>query len=149
VKKNPGLTNDAKDDDYCPICYTSGIGDAPSIKPECGDICHVDCLFNRLKKCWSGPRITFAFCECPTYRKWVNAPQNPEVAAEMKKVKDIFEDIRKKSMDRLKYEGLGQTFTLSDYMILKIDSIISLKNMHLLVSPITYATSVRSLTLEV
>eukprot|EP00826_Nyctotherus_ovalis_P013748 TRINITY_DN1375_c0_g1_i9.p1 TRINITY_DN1375_c0_g1~~TRINITY_DN1375_c0_g1_i9.p1 ORF type:complete len:432 (+),score=91.22 TRINITY_DN1375_c0_g1_i9:404-1699(+) len=114
VKKNPELTLEAKDDDYCPICYTSGLGDAPSIQPECGHICHVDCLLSRLRKRWPGPRITFAFCECPACRKWVAAPQNPEVAVELASISAIFEDIRKKAVDRLKYEGLDKDKRLHD-----------------------------------
>lgn len=114
VKKNPQLTLEAKDDDYCPICYTSGIGDAPSIIPECGHICHIDCLLSRLKKRWPGPRITFAFCECPVCRKWASAPQSVEVTAELKSIHDIFEDIRKKAVDRLKFEGLDKDKRLHD-----------------------------------
>ena len=114
VKKSPDPTRNQKEDDYCPICYTTGIGETAAIMTECGHICHVDCLMNRIKKGCPGPRITFSFCECPMCRKWTNAPQHPEIAIEMKKTTDLFEDIRKKALDRLKYEGLDKDKRLHD-----------------------------------
>lgn len=105
VKKNKELTRDRKEDDFCVICYTSGIGDAPSVMPECGHICHEDCLLKRIKKRWPGPRITFSFCDCPECKKWVNASHHPEIAKELKLIQDIYEEIKKKAVDRLKYEG--------------------------------------------
>lgn len=113
-KKNEAVTKNQKEDDYCPICYTSGLGDAPTIQPDCGHMCHVDCLLNRIKKKWPGPRITFSFCECPTCRKWTNAPLHPEISTIMKQVQDVFNDIRKKAVDRLKVDGLDKDKRLHD-----------------------------------
>ncbi len=114
VKKHPDITKSQKEDDYCPICYTTGIGDSPAVMPECGHICHVECLMSRIKKRWPGPRITFSFCECPMCRKWASAPDHPEITKEMKQIRDTFEDIRKKAVDRLKYEGLDKDKRLHD-----------------------------------
>ena len=113
AKKHPELHN-VNEDEYCAICYTSGLGDAPCIMPDCGHICHIDCLLSRLKKRWPGPRITFSFCECPMCRKWASAPYSPEVTKEMELIKATYEDIRKKAVDRLKYEGLDKDKRLHD-----------------------------------
>ena len=146
VNKNSEATHGAKGDDYCPICYTSGLGDAPSIMPQCGHICHLDCLLSRLKKRWPGPRITFAFCECPICRRWASAPHNAEITTEVKLITDTFEDIRKKAIERLKYEGLDKDKRLHD----PNDNFIrSLKNTLLLVFLIICASNVRNPTLVV
>jgi E3 ubiquitin-protein ligase MYCBP2 len=114
VKKNPALTRDQKEDDYCLVCYTSGLGDSPSLMPECGHLCHEDCLMNRIKKRWSGPRITFSFCECPACRKWASVPNHPEITKEMKLITTLYEEIKKKALERIKFEGLDKDKRLHD-----------------------------------
>ena len=108
VKKNPGLTKGQQEGDFCAICQISGIGDEPSVITECGHIYHAGCLLSRIKKRWPGPRMTFSFCQCPACRAWVNAPQHPEISAQMKHIKEIYEDVRKKAVERMKFEGLDK-----------------------------------------
>ena len=43
-----------------------------------------------------------------------NTPQNPKITTELEKIKKIFEDIRKKAIERLKFEGLNKDKRLHD-----------------------------------
>ncbi len=67
---------------------------------------HVQCLMERLKKRWPGPRITFFFAECPSCRRFVSASKHPEISQELTKLKVIYDDVRTKAMQRMKFEGL-------------------------------------------
>jgi len=103
-KKNEAITKNQKEDDYCPICYTTGLGDSPSLMPECGHICHVGCMLSRIRGKWPGPRVTFTFCECPLCKRWASVPGHPEVTQIMKETHAVFNDIRTKALDRLKVD---------------------------------------------
>ncbi len=93
------------EDSYCNICYTAGLGEMPSIRLDCGHILHVQCLLTKLKKRFPGPRITFFFCECPSCRRWVSANHHPQVASEMNQVKKLYQEIKEKAIQRVKFEG--------------------------------------------
>ena len=108
VKKNPKGTLDQNEDSYCPICYTSGLGDLPSISLECGHIMHVQCLLEKLRKRWPGPRITFFFAECPSCRQFVKIKGNKEIEKEIASIMDMYDLIKKKAVQRMKYEGLDK-----------------------------------------
>lgn len=114
VSKNPQATLDSKADSYCTICYTTGLGNAPSILLDCGHLFHISCVLSKLKKSCPGPRITFGFCECPSCRKWTSCSYNKEIQNEMLKIKELFQAIREMALQRIKFEGLDKAPRLSD-----------------------------------
>ncbi|XP_063236464.1 E3 ubiquitin-protein ligase MYCBP2 isoform X2 [Bacillus rossius redtenbacheri] len=98
---DPGLKQDA--DDMCMICFTEALSCAPAIQLNCGHVFHLTCCKSVLMKRWAGPRITFAFSLCPICK----SPMEHWVLAELlRPVKDLREDVRRKALMRLEYEGL-------------------------------------------
>lgn len=114
VAMNPKLTNGQKTDDYCSICFTTGLGDSPSILLQCGHIFHVDCIVSKLKKRWPSPRITFGFSECSQCKKPILAPDHPVIAEETKILSELHKEILTKAVERMKYEGLDKDPRLKD-----------------------------------
>lgn len=102
--ENPELLGQ-KGDDYCPICYVEALESAPCVRSSCGHIFHLKCIAKRVEIRWLGPRILFNFCACPLCKKWI---QLPEENVLHKKINDnlaLFEKIKSKCMERLKFEG--------------------------------------------
>ncbi|XP_076065953.1 MYC binding protein highwire isoform X3 [Oratosquilla oratoria] len=98
---DPQLKQDA--DDMCMICFSEALSSAPALQLECGHVFHSHCCRSVLKRRWPGPRITFTFSLCPIckvrMRHWflddLMAPVNV-----------LYEDVRRKALMRLEYEGL-------------------------------------------
>ena len=109
VKENKKLTLEQDEDSYCPICYTAGLGDYPSIMLGCGHIMHVPCLMEKLKKRWPGPRITFFFAECPSCRTFIKLKGHPELEEELRKVTSMYELVKQKAVQRMKFEEIDKT----------------------------------------
>ena len=97
---------EGRGNDYCIICYTEGIGSAPSVKLRCGHIFHFHCLSTTINKRWNGPRITFNFAKCPSCQAWVNTPFHDEITQRLAQVFALYEDIKDKALKRLKFEGM-------------------------------------------
>jgi len=51
-------------DQYCNICFTEMLQEAPCIWLKCGHIFHDHCIRKKLESKWSGARITFGFMNC-------------------------------------------------------------------------------------
>jgi len=68
VEENPDPTFDQDDDTFWSIWYISGLGDQPCIQLGCKHIFHVECIKEKIKKKWAGPRITFLFKTCPSWK---------------------------------------------------------------------------------
>lgn len=100
--------------DYCAICYTEGLGNAPSVWLTCGHILHYHCLTEALSKRWVGPRITFKFAKCPSCNEWIDAPHNPVVSSLMRTILELYEDIKSKALKRLEFEGMHNDSRLKD-----------------------------------
>jgi E3 ubiquitin-protein ligase MYCBP2 len=111
---NEACATEVTERDYCPICFTEGLGSAPVVVMTCGHILHYHCLTQILSKRWVGPRITFKFAKCPSCNEWVNAPQNPVVTAQMRVILGLYEDIRTKALKRLEFEGMHNDARLRD-----------------------------------
>lgn len=71
--------NGVSGDDYCNICFTEGLINAPCVHLKCGHIFHYHCLEKKIKTGWFGPRIFFNFCLCPLCNTWMEfrTPTNP------------------------------------------------------------------------
>ncbi|CDW80922.1 e3 ubiquitin-protein ligase [Stylonychia lemnae] len=114
VKKNPQLTLDQNADEYCGICYTEGLGQAPCVQLECNHIYHIECIMKKVMGRWPGPRIVFGFLDCPGCKGRIKAskcePLNRELALALK----IEEEVIKKAVERSKYEGLEKDPRIAD-----------------------------------
>ncbi|XP_021915277.1 E3 ubiquitin-protein ligase MYCBP2-like, partial [Zootermopsis nevadensis] len=97
----PTLKQDA--DDMCMICFTEALSCAPAIQLKCGHVFHYHCCRCVLMKRWVGPRITFAFSQCPICKCNIEHPVLSELLVP---VKELYEDVQRKAMMRLEYEGL-------------------------------------------
>ena len=106
VETNPDATLDENDESFCSICFISGLGDSPSIQLGCKHIFHVDCIKNKIQLKWSGPRITFLFKTCPTWKTDIDAPHHAEINRLLTEACDLEKEITKKAVERAKVEGL-------------------------------------------
>ncbi|XP_052124547.1 E3 ubiquitin-protein ligase MYCBP2-like [Frankliniella occidentalis] len=101
---NPSLKQDA--DDMCMICFTEALSCAPAVQLSCGHVFHLHCCQNVLSKRWPGPRITFGFSQCPICKAAIEHEVLNELLGP---IKELLEDVRRKALMRLEYEGLHQT----------------------------------------
>lgn len=101
-------------DDFCVICYTQGLGEAPCVKLTCNHIFHLHCILTKVKNRWPGPRIVFSYLECPECKKKVDAPHCPALVEELNESKVIEDDVLKKVVERAKFEGIDKDPRLKD-----------------------------------
>ncbi|KAK6627348.1 hypothetical protein RUM44_009825 [Polyplax serrata] len=107
-KSSPNLKQDA--DDMCMICFTEALSCAPAIQLQCGHVFHAHCTRNALVQRWAGPRITFSFSQCPICK----APMRHAVLSELLKgIQELFEDVKRKALMRLEYEGLHRAVAIT------------------------------------
>jgi len=101
--KQVGLKQDA--DDMCMICFTESLSPIPSILLQCGHVFHYHCCKAVLSAKWHGPRISFGFTNCPICKVRM---QHPALAPLMDPILALYEDVKKKALMRLEYEGLSK-----------------------------------------
>ncbi|CAB3381481.1 Hypothetical predicted protein [Cloeon dipterum] len=99
----PNLKQDA--DDMCMICFTDALACAPAVQLKCGHVFHMHCCKNALVKRWAGPRITFSFAHCPICKSDV---EHPVLNTLLAPIRELYEDVRRKALMRLEYEGLNR-----------------------------------------
>lgn len=97
-------------DDMCMICFTEALACAPAIQLVCGHVFHVHCTRNVLTTRWPGPRITFSFSQCPICKSPIEHPVLSEL---LKPIKELYEDVRRKALMRLEYEGLHRAVAIT------------------------------------
>ncbi|XP_058807986.1 E3 ubiquitin-protein ligase MYCBP2-like [Phymastichus coffea] len=90
-------------DDMCMICFTEALSCAPAIQLQCGHVFHLHCCRMVLTKKWVGPRITFSFSLCPICKVPMD---NQNLTEHLTSVKVLYEDVKRKALMRLEYEGL-------------------------------------------
>lgn len=75
---------------------------------SCGHVFHLPCITALLSHKWNGPRITFGFCRCPICSTpWINTSSaNKEVTACLEPLNKLYEEVRRKSLLRLSYDGV-------------------------------------------
>ncbi|KAL5268418.1 hypothetical protein ACHWQZ_G002322 [Mnemiopsis leidyi] len=91
-------------DDMCVICFTESLGCAPCLQLTCGHILHSQCIATVVRNRWIGPRITFSFLHCPICKGLLEHEYLDEM---LKDLHILMEDVKKKSVMRLKYDGLS------------------------------------------
>ncbi|XP_076245488.1 MYC binding protein highwire [Calliopsis andreniformis] len=99
----PGSDLKQDSDDMCMICFTEALSAAPAIQLQCGHVFHLHCCRHVLMKRWVGPRITFGFSLCPICKVPM---EHPTLAEQLTSIKELYEDVRRKALMRLEYEGL-------------------------------------------
>lgn len=99
----PGSDLKQDADDMCMICFTEALSCAPAIQLQCGHVFHLQCCRNVLLQKWVGPRITFGFSFCPICKVPI---EHPNLMEQLASVKALYEDVRRKALMRLEYEGL-------------------------------------------
>jgi E3 ubiquitin-protein ligase MYCBP2 len=89
----------------CMICFTEALYPIPSVLLNCGHVFHFNCVRGVLKARWPGPRITFGFTHCPICKVNINHPALGDLISP---ITDLYEDVKKKALMRLEYEGLSR-----------------------------------------
>lgn len=117
VESKKKISDGHTNSDYCVICYSQGIGDKPSVQLGCRHIFHVDCIMKILKQRWLSPRIVFAFANCPQCKVKIEALLCPAINDEMEKINAFEIEVKKKALERAKYEGIDK----DDRLVLKGD----------------------------
>lgn len=103
--KNTGcLKQDA--DDMCMICFTEALSAAPAVQLDCTHVFHLQCTRRVLENRWLGPRITFGFMLCPICKNKINHSVIKDL---LDPIKELYEDVRRKALMRLEYEGLHKS----------------------------------------
>lgn len=89
----------------CMICFTDALYPIPSIQLNCGHVFHHHCCLAVLEKRWVGPRITFGFKNCPICKAKI---QHLSLKWLLDPIELLYEDVKKKALMRLEYEGLSK-----------------------------------------
>ncbi|KAM7178271.1 E3 ubiquitin-protein ligase MYCBP2 isoform 8-T8 [Macrochelys suwanniensis] len=93
-------------DDMCMICFTEALSAAPAIQLDCSHVFHLQCCCRVLENRWLGPRITFGFMSCPICKNKINHTVLKDL---LDPIKELYEDVRRKALMRLEYEGLHKS----------------------------------------
>jgi hypothetical protein len=75
---------------------------------NCGDIFHVHCLVKKLNYLWLTPRIEFGFLNCINCKQRMEVPHHHQINKIITDSLMMEEDIKRKAVDRGKYEGLDK-----------------------------------------
>lgn len=109
----PCLHEDCKDSaegidgsEFCLICYSEELTEAPAIRLKCGHVFHYKCVLSQLEKRWTGSRITFGFMLCPACKREMS---HPALEKELKLIYPIKEVVEAKALKRLKDLGLDKS----------------------------------------
>nr|AOV18880.1 myc binding protein 2 [Lymnaea stagnalis] len=92
-------------DDMCMICFTEALSAAPAIKLSCSHLFHLHCAKIILSKRYVGARITFGFSMCPICKTTI---EHPALKALLEPIRALKEDVKRKALMRLEYEGLDK-----------------------------------------
>ncbi|CAG0913072.1 unnamed protein product [Notodromas monacha] len=93
-------------DDMCMVCFADALSSAPVIRlTECGHLFHLHCCQRVLEARWPGPRIAFGFRLCPICKTKM---EHPALADLLEPIRTLFDDVQRKALMRLRYEGLDK-----------------------------------------
>eukprot|EP01029_Cantina_marsupialis_P027411 TRINITY_DN766_c0_g1_i2.p1 TRINITY_DN766_c0_g1~~TRINITY_DN766_c0_g1_i2.p1 ORF type:complete len:3952 (+),score=1641.27 TRINITY_DN766_c0_g1_i2:307-12162(+) len=90
-------------EDFCMICWTDPLGQAPSVQLGCGHIFHKECIETLIERKYSGPRINFRFMQCPLCKTDI---KHEALNAMLKPWVDLREEVAKKALMRAQFEGV-------------------------------------------
>ncbi|XP_029113894.1 E3 ubiquitin-protein ligase MYCBP2 isoform X4 [Scleropages formosus] len=109
-KSAASLKQDA--DDMCMICFTEALSAAPAVQLDCSHVFHLQCTRRVLENRWLGPRITFGFMSCPICKNKINHSVIKDL---LDPIKELYEDVRRKALMRLEYEGLHKSEAITTH----------------------------------
>lgn len=96
-------TGEQEMDDYCNICYVESLRKKPCIRLDCGHVFHAECLREKINMANTSARIIFTHLECPLCKKHMS---HPALKKELKGHVELFEKVKAKALQRLKFENL-------------------------------------------
>lgn len=119
----PSVKRTQDHDDFCLVCYSESLIEAPSIQLKCGripasrlkpklrsfiylDIFHQHCIKTILERKWLGSRITFGFANCPICKQKIEHPSLKELT---NPIWELYEEVKRKAALRLEYTGLDRS----------------------------------------
>ena len=98
-------------DEFCAICFTDTLGDAPCLQLDCSHVFHKHCLESKLESKWPTSRINFRFIDCPLCGQEINHHLLSKLLAPVHKLREALDERMK---DRLRIEGLHSSEALTD-----------------------------------
>eukprot|EP00485_Elphidium_margaritaceum_P006820 CAMPEP_0202698210 /NCGR_PEP_ID=MMETSP1385-20130828/11478_1 /ASSEMBLY_ACC=CAM_ASM_000861 /TAXON_ID=933848 /ORGANISM="Elphidium margaritaceum" /LENGTH=810 /DNA_ID=CAMNT_0049354861 /DNA_START=95 /DNA_END=2527 /DNA_ORIENTATION=+ len=107
LPKNADLT----DEEFCNICWVDPLRAAPCVKLGCKHYFHFLCLWQKIDRKWPAARITFGFLNCPLCKQQIHHPALEPVT---KQYYDLYAEIEKDAIERVKIEGLQHDKKLTD-----------------------------------
>jgi len=88
--------------------------EAPTVLvTSCGHIFHYHCLAKKIETKWWTPRIFFECALCPLCKTWMTFEKGNPLEKIMSEITILYEDVKKKSMTRLKHEDRHKDKRLS------------------------------------
>lgn len=91
--------------DECTICMDP-LSSAPSIMLKCKHVIHAECCRDLLRKRFPGPRITFAFANCPVGCD--KEIEHESLIDILKPIREEKQEVMRKAYQRLQYEKLDK-----------------------------------------
>lgn len=100
-------------DDMCMVCFSESLfAGGPCIQLlSCRHVFHAHCIRTALEKRWSGGRISFTFAQCPICKVAIG---HPSLEALLAPIAALREDVRRKALMRLEYEGLHRCKAITE-----------------------------------
>ena len=114
VKENPDATLDENDNSFWLICYATSLGSKPCIQLNWKHIFHLDCLINKVKGKWSGPRINFQYKCWPSCKTNIQIKHHPQLLKVLEEGNELEQRVKNKAVERAKADGLDKDPRLSD-----------------------------------
>lgn len=88
--------------DYCDICKSETLEDAPCVVMPCNHVFHYQCVRKKIDIGWPKAYISFEFSYCPTCRTPMEHPKLGDIVDPLRSLEMI---LKEKGLKRLKYEG--------------------------------------------
>ena len=89
-------------DEFCNICYSETLAQAPCVQLKCGHTFHLACVKTKLEKRWPTPRVTFHFMSCPLCNAQI---EHPALLPTLSPLLQLRAQVQQKANDRLTFEG--------------------------------------------
>eukprot|EP01083_Nonionella_stella_P095741 268877_1 len=94
-------------DDYCNICFTEELYEAPCIELDCGHIFHYECVRARLQieQYYDTPSVQFGYARCPLCNMRVS--HNSLLSQELKLIQIAYRDLEQRAFNQLKEDQIN------------------------------------------